>query len=58
MAGFVFENDAYDPEVNIKVIQTIMGHKDIHTTMDIYAEVTDSKKKSSINEAFTQMKLF
>lgn len=47
-----------EAEVNIKVIQTIMGHKDIHTTMDIYAEVTDSKKKSSINEAFTQMKLF
>lgn len=26
--------------VNIKVIQTVMGHADIHTTMDIYAEAT------------------
>ncbi|MBQ4482777.1 MAG: tyrosine-type recombinase/integrase [Lachnospiraceae bacterium] len=28
---------------NIKLIQQIMGHSDIHTTMDIYAEVTKAK---------------
>ena len=32
-------------ETNIKVIQTIMGHKDIQTTLDIYAEVSESKKQ-------------
>ena len=31
-------------ETNIKVIQSVMGHKDIQTTLDIYAEVSDSKK--------------
>ena len=47
-----------EADVHIKVIQTIMGHKDIQTTMDIYAEVTEWKKKASLNEIFNQMKLF
>ena len=34
-------------ETNIKVIQSVMGHKDIQTTMDIYAEVSDTKKQES-----------
>lgn len=32
-------------ETNLKVIQDIMGHADITTTMNIYAEVTEAKKK-------------
>ena len=32
-------------ETNIKVIQEIMGHRDIQTTMDIYAEATVEKKQ-------------
>lgn len=47
-----------EADVHIKVIQTIMGHKDIQTTMDIYAEVSEWKKKASLNEIFEQMKLF
>jgi len=47
-----------EADVNIKVIQSIMGHKDIQTTMDIYAEVTGDKKKKSLDEIFNQMKLF
>ena len=35
-------------ETNIKKIQMIMGHKDISTTMDIYAEVSDASKTESI----------
>ena len=31
-------------ETNIKLIQTIMGHTDIRTTLEIYAEVTEQKK--------------
>ena len=31
-------------ETNIKVIQSVMGHKDIQTTLNIYAEVSDQKK--------------
>lgn len=47
-----------EADVNIKVIQLIMGHKDIQTTMDIYAEVTGDKKKKSLEQVFNQMKLF
>lgn len=32
-------------ESNLKVIQTIMGHKEISTTMDIYADCTQEKKQ-------------
>ena len=32
-------------ETNLKVIMDIMGHADISTTMDIYAECTKEKKK-------------
>ena len=34
-------------ESNLKVIQEIMGHSDITTTMNIYAEVTNEKKKEA-----------
>ena len=34
-------------ESNLKVIQSIMGHKNIETTMDIYAEATDRKKEET-----------
>lgn len=34
-------------ETNIKIIQEIMGHKDISTTMDVYNEATMDKKKES-----------
>lgn len=34
-------------ETNIKIIQEIMGHSDISTTMNIYAEATESKKKEA-----------
>lgn len=34
-------------ESNLKVIQEIMGHSDISTTMDIYAEATQEKKKEA-----------
>ena len=35
-------------ETNLKVIQTIMGHRNIETTMDIYAEATEQKKQEAI----------
>lgn len=34
-------------ETNLKVIQSIMGHRSIETTMDIYAEATEQKKQES-----------
>lgn len=37
-------------ETNLKVIQEILGHEDIATTMDIYAEaIKDAKVKSFEN---------
>lgn len=38
-------------ESNLKVIQDVMGHSDISTTMNIYAEATKDKKK----EVFSQL---
>ena len=35
-------------ETNIKAIQEIMGHADIQTTLDIYAEATDEVKHEAI----------
>ena len=32
-------------ETNVKVIQSVMGHKDIQTTLDIYAEVSEKKRQ-------------
>ena len=35
-------------ESNLKVIQSIMGHSDITTTMDVYAEATQEKKQEIV----------
>ena len=45
-------------ETNIKVIQEIMGHADITTTMDIYNEATLDKKKESFANLEGKIKLF
>lgn len=34
-------------ETNLKVIQSVLGHKDIATTMNVYAEATKDKVKES-----------
>ena len=34
-------------ETNLKIIQEIMGHANISTTMDIYNEATQEQKKAS-----------
>ena len=36
-----------EAESNLKVIQSVMGHKNIETTMDVYAEATDRKKQET-----------
>ena len=35
-------------EPNLKIVQEIMGHKSFRTTMDVYNEATDQKKRDSI----------
>ena len=37
-------------ETNVKVIQQVMGHKDIQTTLDIYAEVSEKKRQEVFKE--------
>lgn len=44
-------------ENNLKVIQEIMGHADIGTTMDVYAEATESKKKESFTNLEKKVKI-
>lgn len=45
-------------ETNLKVIQSIMGHASIETTMDIYAEVTDRKKQEVIQNLAHKLDVF
>lgn len=37
-----------EKEINIKVIQEIMGHADIETTLNIYAEITEQMKREAV----------
>ncbi len=45
-------------ETNLKVIQSIMGHKDIQTTMDIYAEATEQKKQETFERLASKLSIF
>lgn len=47
-----------EDETNVKVIQTVMGHADINTTMDIYAEVTETKKKEAMENLSKNLRIF
>ena len=47
-----------EKETNVKVIQAIMGHANIETTMDIYAEVTDMKKQEAIQNLSRNLDVF
>lgn len=47
-----------EKETNVKVIQAIMGHADIETTMNIYAEVTDDKKTEAMANLAMSVDIF
>ncbi len=38
--------------------QSLMGHANIETTMDIYAEVTDAKKQEAIENLAYKLDVF
>jgi integrase len=44
--------------MNVKVIQEIMGHKNVETTLDIYTEVNFNKKQDSLEELAKKMDFF
>lgn len=45
-------------ETNVKIIQAVMGHANIETTLDIYAEVTDVKKTEAIENLSRNLHIF
>ena len=45
-------------DVNMKVIQTIMGHANIKITMDIYAEVSEEKKRFEMDKLAKELDVF
>ena len=44
-------------DINIKIIQEIMGHSDIQTTMNVYAEVSENKKQDVFHELEGNLKI-
>ncbi len=44
-------------EQNLKVIQEIMGHSDISTTMNVYAEATEGKKQEAFKNLEGKIKI-
>lgn len=44
-----------EAETNLKVVQSVMGHRSIETTMDIYAEATDKKKQESFQDLASKL---
>ena len=44
-------------ERNLKIIQDVMGHRNIRTTMDVYNEATESKKLESFSSLDGKIKL-
>lgn len=45
-------------ETNIKIIQAVMGHADVSTTMNIYAEVNNAVTSSALNDLSKKWNVF
>ena len=45
-------------DVNIKVIQTLMGHSNINVTMNVYAEVSEAKQFDEIDRVAKDLNVF
>ena len=50
IARHTFCSRLCENETNVKVIQQVMGHKDIRTTLDIYAEVSEARRQEVFKE--------
>lgn len=46
-----------EQDVNLKVLQDIMGHRNIRTTMEVYAKATCEKKQDTIKELNGKVKI-
>ena len=38
-----------EADMNLKVIQDVLGHKEVKTTLEIYTHVTEAKKRQEVN---------
>ena len=47
-----------ESEMNVKVIQQIMGHKNIETTLDVYTEVCFEKQQESMEDLSKKIEFF
>ena len=56
--GHTFSSRLCENETNVKVIQEIMGHANIETTLDIYTEINYSKKQESLEELSKKIDFF
>ena len=52
-----FSTRLNEKNVNVKVIQAILGHADVSTTMDIYVDATEDFKSDSMKEFEKSMEL-
>ena len=46
-----------EQDINLKVLQDIMGHRNIRTTMEVYARATRDKKQDAIREMNGKIKI-
>ena len=58
MLRHTFCTRMFEVESNHKAIQTIMGHAEISTTLDIYAHITEDTLKNSVQNMSAKIKLF
>ena len=58
IARHTFCSRLCEQDINVKVIQAVMGHKDIQTTLDIYAEVTEGKKHEVFDTLANNVSVF
>ena len=52
---WTFATRLCETETNLKVIQFVMGHAGIETTMNIYADATEKKKQESFEELSSKL---
>ena len=50
-----FTTRLIEQNVNIKVVQDVLGHKDVKTTLDVYADVTKELKQQEFDELNRKM---
>lgn len=50
-----FTTRLVEQNVNIKVVQDVLGHKDVKTTLDVYADVTKDLKQREFEELNRKM---